>query len=46
MSNAAARGNKCLIDIDWMIGSGQIDDDGVDVDGGSTAIFPQRREWT
>ena len=41
----AARGNKSKIDIDWMIGLDQIDNDGVDVDGGGTAIFPQRREW-
>ena len=40
----AARGNKSKINIDWMIGLDQIDNDGVDVDGGGTAIFPQRRE--
>jgi leucyl aminopeptidase (aminopeptidase T) len=34
-----------MIHIDWMIGSDQIDNDGVDVDGRRTAIFPQRREW-
>jgi leucyl aminopeptidase (aminopeptidase T) len=41
----AARGNKSKIDIDWMIGLDQIDNNGVDIDGGGTAIFPQRREW-
>jgi len=38
-------GDKSMIHIHWMIGSVQSDNDGVDVDGGRTAIFPERREW-
>ena len=41
---AAQGGNKSLIHIDWMIGSGQIDIDGLDANGGRTAVMRQG-EW-
>jgi aminopeptidase len=37
-------GNKSLIHIDWMIGSGQIDIDGVAADGGRVPVMRQG-EW-
>ena len=37
-------GNSSMIHIDWMIGSGKIDVDGVDKDGVVTPIFKQG-EW-
>jgi len=37
-------GNSSLIHIDWMIGSGQIDIDGVNADGSRTAVF-RKGEW-
>ena len=37
-------GNSSMIHIDWMIGSGKIDVDGVDKDGLVTPIFKQG-EW-
>jgi len=41
---AAQGGNKSLIHIDWMIGSGQIDIDGVRADGSRVPVFRQG-EW-
>ena len=41
---AAQGGNKSLIHIDWMIGSGRIDIDGVHADGGRTPVF-RKGEW-
>ncbi|KAB0679986.1 aminopeptidase [Aureimonas leprariae] len=41
---AAQGGNKSLIHIDWMIGSGEIDIDGVGADGSRTPVF-RRGEW-
>ena len=41
---AARGGNKSMIHIDWMIGSDQIDIDGLDVDGGRTPVF-RKGEW-
>lgn len=41
---AARGGNKSLIHIDWMIGSGEIDVDGVNADG-STVPVMRRGEW-
>jgi aminopeptidase len=41
---AAQGGNKSLIHIDWMIGSGQIDIDGVRADGARTPVF-RKGEW-
>ena len=41
---AAQGGNSSLIHIDWMIGSGKIDIDGLDADGGRTPVF-RRGEW-
>ncbi len=41
---AARGGNKSLIHIDWMIGSGQIDIDGLDEKGGRTPVF-RKGEW-
>jgi aminopeptidase len=41
---AAQGGNKCFIHIDWMIGSGEIDIDGVKPDGSRVAVF-RRGEW-
>ena len=37
-------GNKSLIHIDWMIGSGSIDIDGVHADGSRTPVF-RKGEW-
>ncbi len=41
---AARGGNKSMIHIDWMIGSGGIDIDGLDADGGRTPVF-RKGEW-
>jgi aminopeptidase len=41
---AARGGNKSLIHIDWMIGSDQIDIDGLDEEGGRTPVF-RKGEW-
>jgi aminopeptidase len=41
---AARGGNKSLIHIDWMIGSDQIDIDGLDEKGGRTPVF-RKGEW-
>lgn len=41
---AAQGGNKSLIHIDWMIGSGEIDIDGVHADGRTVPVF-RRGEW-
>ena len=41
---AARGGNKSLIHIDWMIGSDQIDIDGLDEAGNRTPVF-RKREW-
>lgn len=41
---AAQGGNKSLIHIDWMIGSGQIDIDGVRADGSRLPVF-RKGEW-
>ena len=41
---AARGGNKSLIHIDWMIGSGELDIDGVDADGRRTPVF-RKGEW-
>ena len=41
---AARGGNKSLIHIDWMIGSGEIDIDGLDADGGRTPVM-RKGEW-
>jgi len=41
----AARGaNRSLIHIDWMIGSGEIDVDGIRADGGAEAVM-RKGEW-
>ncbi|WP_027135090.1 aminopeptidase [Geminicoccus roseus] len=40
----AQGGNKSLIHIDWMIGSGQIDIDGIGQDGGTVPVMRQG-EW-
>ncbi|HEY1779103.1 MAG TPA: aminopeptidase [Roseiarcus sp.] len=37
-------GNKSMIHIDWMIGSDQIDIDGLDANGARTAVF-RKGEW-
>ncbi len=37
-------GNKSVIHIDWMIGSGQIDIDGIGQDGGITPVM-RKGEW-
>ena len=37
-------GNKSLIHIDWMIGSGDIDIDGIRADGSRTPVF-RKGEW-
>ena len=37
-------GNKSMIHIDWMIGSDKIDIDGLDANGGRTAVF-RKGEW-
>jgi aminopeptidase len=41
---AAKGGNKSLIHIDWMIGSGEIDIDGVHADGHRVPVF-RKGEW-
>ncbi|SED66244.1 aminopeptidase T. Metallo peptidase. MEROPS family M29 [Rhizobiales bacterium GAS191] len=41
---AAQGGNKSLIHIDWMIGSGEIDIDGVRADGSCVPVF-RKGEW-
>jgi aminopeptidase len=41
---AAQGGNKSLIHIDWMIGSGEIDIDGIKPDGSRVAVF-RKGEW-
>lgn len=41
---AAKGGNKSLIHIDWMIGSGEIDIDGLDDKGGKTPVM-RKGEW-
>ncbi|MBL8581926.1 MAG: aminopeptidase [Rhizobiaceae bacterium] len=41
---AAQGGNKSFIHIDWMIGSGEIDIDGVKPDGSSVPVF-RKGEW-
>ncbi|HUN96968.1 MAG TPA: aminopeptidase [Bradyrhizobium sp.] len=41
---AAQGGNKSLIHIDWMIGSNQIDIDGIHVDGRRVPVF-RKGEW-
>ena len=41
---AARGGNKSIIHIDWMIGSGAIDIDGLDANGGRIPVF-RRGEW-
>ena len=42
---AAQGGNKSLIHIDWMIGSGHIDIDGLQADGRRVPVF-RKGEWT
>ncbi len=41
---AARGGNKSLIHIDWMIGSGEIDVDGINKDGSSVPVM-RKGEW-
>ena len=41
---AAQGGNKSFIHIDWMIGSNQVDIDGVHADGSRVAVF-RKGEW-
>jgi aminopeptidase len=41
---AARGGNASMIHIDWMIGSGDIDIDGLDASGGRTPVF-RKGEW-
>lgn len=41
---AAQGGNKSLIHIDWMIGSGEVDIDGVKPDGSRVPVF-RKGEW-
>ncbi|WP_038362800.1 aminopeptidase [Bosea sp. UNC402CLCol] len=41
---AAQGGNKSLIHIDWMIGSGEVDIDGVHADGRRVPVF-RKGEW-
>jgi len=41
---AAQGGNKSLIHIDWMIGSGEIDIDGIGQDGSRVPVF-RKGEW-
>ncbi|HWL71801.1 MAG TPA: aminopeptidase [Geminicoccus sp.] len=41
---AARGGNQSLIHIDWMIGSGEIDIDGIRADGGRVPVM-RRGEW-
>lgn len=40
----AQGGNSSIIHVDWMIGSGEIDVDGVDTDGNRTPVF-RKGEW-
>ena len=40
----AQGGNSSIIHVDWMIGSGQVDIDGVAADGSKTPVF-RRGEW-
>jgi aminopeptidase len=40
----ARGGNQSLIHIDWMIGSGEVDIDGVRPDGGKVPVM-RRGEW-
>ncbi len=40
----AAGGNSSLIHVDWMIGSDQIDIDGVNADGSTEPVF-RKGEW-
>jgi aminopeptidase len=41
---AARGGNKSMIHIDWMIGSGEIDIDGLGANGDRTPVF-RKGEW-
>ncbi len=41
---AAQGGNASAIHMDWMIGSGEIDIDGLDADGNRTPVF-RKGEW-
>jgi aminopeptidase len=41
---AAQGGNESMIHIDWMIGSGEIDIDGITADGSRVAVF-RKGEW-
>jgi aminopeptidase len=41
---AAQGGNKSLIHIDWMIGSGELDIDGITQDGKTVPVF-RKGEW-
>ena len=41
---AAQGGNASIIHVDWMIGSGQVDIDGVAADGSTVPVF-RRGEW-
>lgn len=41
---AAQGGNRSMIHVDWMIGSAEIDIDGLGADGGRTPVF-RRGEW-
>ena len=41
---ARAGGNRSLIHIDWMIGSGEIDIDGLAPNGDRTPVF-RKGEW-
>lgn len=41
---AARGGNKSLIHIDWMIGSGEIDVDGINKDGSAVSVM-RKGEW-
>ena len=41
---AARGGNRSLIHIDWMIGSGEVDIDGITASGERVAVF-RRGEW-
>lgn len=41
---AAQGGNKSLIHIDWMVGSAEIDIDGIHTDGRRVPVF-RKGEW-
>jgi len=41
---AAKGANESLIHVDWMIGSGEVDVDGVNADGTAEAIM-RKGEW-